>query len=980
MVSNLAASTVTWFDESDNYVTTANITDDISGIPIFTDTMSGEVNEAEITLSAKDGKYINSGNVIEEFDRLRFQFTDNDSNDYERFYEVLEIIPSQTKSEGSLVTLKLLGTEYHTQMVPYSGQSFFTNPFRVGRLIGEQYEDLPNRGSRQPSLQRYDEAYSLANAYGNGFPRFTNNHYEFGLAEDTCYNRWLDIADSLGGTVETGGIQNFFEVAFDTPSVSIIDIALFESGARTIDGNDPAEDPNLVTITNTDSINLSEQEGGILNRTGTVILAWGSPVHGTLPLDFSKYRAGELEFTFRPDWVTATPYLVDARVIESGKHYKCLIAHTSGTFATDLGAGNWEQIDMSDEFGDSIQYSPWTDDKATLWANGGSAPDLQTAIPAWATATLYTMGDIVTNGGAEYVATTRHTSDAVDIANDISDGKLELVDNGVKGNGAGFFDSNRVINDQTFYRTWVNEIVGDLDYNGVNDTTVNAEYIHGNSEWPIGHRLLNVSDTTLSGNDLFGRSFTDAVVERVADRGSQTTTQWKVICNPDSTTDRMQVVVKQEGTTWEWNNSASEWQDITSEEFGNDCFHQYKSLYNIQGSDPRPAETDFNKYPEITKSPGNEFTTNLRPAVEVAYEFPDIISAAITADSYKKGAWINFAFPFPLNTFNSISEGVGDIFGGGTNEPTAGPTEPSFLDTQNMTYTPTGLQGFNQVDSENLGPLSSLSFMMRCAIEDVLGNSLGGVLNIRCTLCDRKNNLVIQDFELKFSDGLSWETIDLPIGSFGNYRARTPKSFFLRGLSAVGFEVPLNDLDVQNVFEWRHIKDISFQIQDFYDDDGRYAPEHNVLDFSNTGFTTLGGGTIRLAIDAFHFKKVLLASSGADTTRALTPAFLQRPNIISFNQLRNDAKSQLEIEKRQHTEYNFQTSGNSMFDIRVGDSFFLQNEDIVSETDDTDTGPPDQTSLKKIKLVAKRIEYHITKPVAGPGGVTRTIKGVKRKV
>ena len=72
-------------------------------------------------------------------------FEDIDGNTYSRFFEVVEVIPSQVKPEGSIITLKMLGTEYHTQMVPYSGQSFFTNPFRVGRLIGEQYEEFLNR-------------------------------------------------------------------------------------------------------------------------------------------------------------------------------------------------------------------------------------------------------------------------------------------------------------------------------------------------------------------------------------------------------------------------------------------------------------------------------------------------------------------------------------------------------------------------------------------------------------------------------------------------------------------------------------------------------------------------------------------------------------------------------------------------------------------------------------------------------------------
>jgi len=43
-------------------------------------------------------------------------------------------------------------------------------------------------------------------------------------------------------------------------------------------------------------------------------------------------------------WVTGTEYLVGAIVTESGTTYTCLVAHTAGTFATDLSAGKWSEL------------------------------------------------------------------------------------------------------------------------------------------------------------------------------------------------------------------------------------------------------------------------------------------------------------------------------------------------------------------------------------------------------------------------------------------------------------------------------------------------------------------------------------------------------------------------------------------------------------------------------------------------------------
>ncbi|MEY3774560.1 MAG: hypothetical protein RLZZ129_1340, partial [Verrucomicrobiota bacterium] len=43
-------------------------------------------------------------------------------------------------------------------------------------------------------------------------------------------------------------------------------------------------------------------------------------------------------------WVTSTVYAVGDAVTEDNGLYTCLVAHTSGVFATDLGAGKWELL------------------------------------------------------------------------------------------------------------------------------------------------------------------------------------------------------------------------------------------------------------------------------------------------------------------------------------------------------------------------------------------------------------------------------------------------------------------------------------------------------------------------------------------------------------------------------------------------------------------------------------------------------------
>ena len=85
----------------------------------------------------------------------------------------------------------------------------------------------------------------------------------------------------------------------------------------------------------------------------------------------------------RGDWTTATLYLPYDIVVYGGNTYSCVLANTSGTFATDLAAGKW-QI-----FNGGIRWRG-----------------------AWAPSTPYLVNDIVRNVGSSYIATEDFTSGA----------------------------------------------------------------------------------------------------------------------------------------------------------------------------------------------------------------------------------------------------------------------------------------------------------------------------------------------------------------------------------------------------------------------------------------------------------------------------------------------------------------------------------------------------------------------------------------
>jgi hypothetical protein len=45
-------------------------------------------------------------------------------------------------------------------------------------------------------------------------------------------------------------------------------------------------------------------------------------------------------------WATSTSYVVGNTVAQGGSYYLCAVAHTSGTFATDLANGYWTLMNL----------------------------------------------------------------------------------------------------------------------------------------------------------------------------------------------------------------------------------------------------------------------------------------------------------------------------------------------------------------------------------------------------------------------------------------------------------------------------------------------------------------------------------------------------------------------------------------------------------------------------------------------------------
>ena len=627
-----------------------------------------------------------------------------------------------------------------------------------------------------------------------------------------------------------------------------------------------------VTISDSVAVNEAPTEGGIDAITGTVIKAWGRKGLGTLPNSVQDF-SGQLEaFLLHPDHESGVTYPVGARVQKDGTHYQAN-AETSQT----PPHANWTTKTFADIQGASNGYSLWTESKVDEWKSSGSDPS-----------------------NSNY--------------------------------GLGCHDSNLVIDDDTYFQSWVHAKSTNPDNSNVNI----YKYSGSSSGNYRGLRVLcnGTGAGDFSGNDKFGKAYTGNICEY---NGSE----WivKYVTSNDNrcaVLDEGKVYEKQSGT----------WTDISGTARENHCFHS-TSVANVAG---------YNTTSDGSGTFGDNSAVEWTYAYTAFDTIPSGLNFFTTSGFYKIGAWANWSVPFPENSHNSNT--LGQLYGNNTTKK-----EPATIDANNMHLTHSGNVGFNNSEAEELGAIDGLQFWVKLKWSDTVGNVLQGDFKMRCTLYDTDDNVVTADFVIPFNN--LWHQVKLPFSSFSPYRARIPLA-----LGNIAPNIVTPDLEILNVFQWKNIKRVAVQWQDSYDDQGRYSPE------GSRAITQAvpGNTTIKLAIDAFCFTKPLCAVTAPNTTRCIEPRSMNVPDISNSVQLSQIVNSQKDIEQFQHKEFTITTPGK--IDINFGDTFFLNDSKLVNDADTrtADSGGNSNT----IRLVAKRISYKITKNSNGAGNFLRTILGIKR--
>jgi len=865
----------------------------------------------------------------------------------------------------------------------FSNPFFFENAFNVVKDIGDFYNDPDTRGALQPLLVGHDSILT------NTLPEWTANEYRFDLQENTVYDGLIQVVDRMGSSVAAGGGGDFWELGFvDTGTLGIdLETNLFISGnpPSQQDVNGKFDPDKAVTITDSLAVNPGDEEGGIEATRGTVVGSWGDIGFGSLPVAVQQFSGANEAFRLIQEYNDALVYPIDSLVNIDTKNADGDQSTFSAIQEVPINteppnATFWEEITFQLfllRFDVPLEYSPWTNFRTTAWRVSGAKPSgfpadenplFADSLAVWDSNLVIVDTDALrTFADFRGISTASVPSEYKYSGTDLYRGFRILVDtinlgalgvpfnqnNGRDANGVAFNNNLVQHNGGQFtgaeeWKNWdVFRVIEDLNMIAVDDEAGVFQRIAGFVDlsslpaWAPGvfyNPVDRVQDLGVGYQCVAFNLSTNLTPPRFTLTCATLTQFWKVL--PSS--DELQVLFE-------------------SPELFNDCYHIPSTIAN----DPNGG---------FFQKPNNGGTTTFGDdsAIRYTYKFSKddyfqfIQCLGNKAKYYRVGAWANFKFPFPHNAFQG--DIIGEEYG---NNPDR--REPVTVNTSNMHFTHSGKIGFNNLEAEDLGGLTSIvtaqKFRYKADFDDDDNQIIAyGNIPCRCVCYDLSDNVVVQDFTIPFNN--QWTQVVLPLDGFQNYRARTPAKF------ASVFKAFVKRVEVLNVFRWRDLKKIGFQWLRTYDEQGRFDPAlQDALGdlILQDGFRLTDDVRVDWSFDQIYFGKSNLVVTAPDTDRALMPLFADMPLVSNHISQKQATDAMLEITGFRHKQFDITTEGT--FDINFADSFFLENSQLVNEADKPDNGG---FVPNTIKLVAKKIVYTIDKQPQGAGGFLKTITGVKR--
>lgn len=890
---------------------------------------TGKLSTAHITLNAEYGAFITDTNsdttpLINTLDRIEITIIDDDGNDQDtKIFEVTTDMAQAALATGALLPLELEGRERNLSGVPFGG--LFRNDTHLSMVNNVLNQYVVQ--ARVPPLVTGGKQPAFILGAGDT-PDFNPNIWDF-TQVDNCYDALLGILESANLPVSAGGGGNRFALIFsdDQADDDIIDVFIIKQGTN----NDPSPYPVLQQNT---AHPIKKAVKVHQAPTGSLVVARGRPGTGSQPTAVTEFPALIQFYNGILPWVTGRTYPVDSFVTDKGIKYKSIIENTSSRPPN----ANWVVIDIGDFIG-VFQYSPFTNNKVGPIKNGFANPE-GAFDPNLFTSIAIPDHNIV-----------------------IRDKDPTDVNVGTNRETALIRSNTTLITGDTFLNKY---LFNETSF--INGTTCLVDTAIG----AVAGDFAADNFGTGAGNDPEGLPYADSIAVFREEQG--TLTGWYVQRVPS---DFDQCAVYSIGKVYEWNvpivsndnypggdrkrggsGTSFAWRDVSNQFMGNDCFHTPLSITTVDGlfgkklrsgellNNPSAVPYDFQSGLEIVfgyskdeeDSLAQDVWKTLQQVLKIGAPLATFVATlaaqtltTFTTPNYTNmGWWFAWPSPYPLSTHNTITEEVGEIYGG---QSLFSLNRHRFFDMFNIRLTTKGSEGWTSNDSRDLSEITGCRFLFNFDItdgSDVRIPFTGDLPFVYWCIDDKGTVWLSQKVlyrHLGETQQFAFEFGDLtPV-----FRTRTPL-----GIQNVIENIIAGELETEEVLFKDKILYQGFMWTAGYDDKGRYAPNIFEQIIKPVFFDFFGGGTGNIKfkgiLDSYSFTKAPVAISKVFVgdlfeERTIIPEFEDYQNIINVEQLQRVADSSKQIEEFEYNQWTIEQGG--IADLDLEDSIAFTDPELI---------------------------------------------------
>lgn len=979
---------------------------------------TGFIRTASLMLDALEGAFIsnsNAGNtpIISAFDMIRITFTDDSGATKFGIFLADANLKQVTEQGKSLLPLEMLGRERSLQDIKTT--AYFN--FRTPNFSLENMRLRYNRqqGDLQPSWLFIDPN---TNINWNQSPSNLINVYDFSSGSMSYYDAIMQLIARLNQPTDFGGSGTFYSVVcedvLDLSGNWQILVKIFEQGTTT------GPIPTLSGPETDPFVKVTTQKNP---PQGTQVLVRGAPNTGSMPPDFHRFASYVEMINNIPAYISTATYAAGIRVVSGGIIYQSLGGVPIST--PPPNALYWKAVTATEIIDSFIASEYPTYDPTQTYAPNfrigyqGVAYSANVSVPPGQPPPNATYWSALT---INYSLWTNNK--AVVTQNSCSNPDHTVGQQSPAFSAPAFPDGNLVIRDRMnqnesnfiFFRDFV--LVRAKNDSDIKSDSRMKHYLMGanNDTFYVGFTVL--VDSSLGpvggafvGEDIYGNPYSDSIVQFDG-------YEWVVLRVP-AVGDQVGVLF--EGKVYEYNNSpisnqnyfgnAAEatptwsyksrngtavgpysWMDVSGTAGGNDCFHAPSAIESVEGLLATSVNgQDYSSYiansalrityqfsladatyqaaqtlwDKLTQTATKFLSTLGKAQVNSEFTFSTAeILSTFEQQFYNYGWWYALPFPYPLTSFNGITEGVGGLYGYSI---ASNPSEFSGLNLLNPDYSHAGEPGFNHYNVSDMGgPFTGMQFYF---LFNILLNGaeqpFQGNIPFTMTIYDDLRNVWRADFTYRMLGDP--QLIQLQFSQFTiNRPSRIPIQIDTVVSNFVDIISPA-ELLLQNIFETKKVRLITIQLKQSYDEYERFNPASldTFIRTLEAGF--VGTVSFQGTIDGFGLVKAPFVSSGIVLDRVINPPPIDAPNVRNYIQLKSIAMAESQIAGFPFEQYTVVRHGKCEFDVEQ--SVYLNIPDLINESDD---GYP---NTRKLIMMADELSYDHTQGFLTTKTLTKRLGG-----